>query len=180
MEVIKALPTSLITVNRFLMNQFKEIILLYDEILIYSRYFFKNWEAYINKRLNCMIEICVLLFTLRMSFWNVKNNTFVFTINKIIIQFTNLPKRDGTPNSSLKRSESSRMVMAKSVTMTPRDFPLQYLRVAVSVDKTGRKREYIPFTRNGDLLHIHDDACFRNYYFYLLFNCTTVYYLTMY
>ncbi len=53
-----------------------------------------------------MIEICVLLFTLRMSFWNVKNNTFVFTINKIIIQFTNLPKRDGTPNSSLKRSES--------------------------------------------------------------------------
>lgn len=53
-----------------------------------------------------MIEICVLLFTLRMSFWNVKNNTFVFTINKIIIQFTNLPKRDGTPNRSLKRSES--------------------------------------------------------------------------
>lgn len=119
---VNILPTSLITANRFLMNQFKEIILLYDEILIYSRLFFKNWEAYINKRLNCMIEICVLLFILRMSFWNVKNNTFVFTINKIKIQFTNLPKRDGTPNRSLKRSESftNQPLTLTSVNMTPR------------------------------------------------------------
>ncbi len=112
-----------------------------------------------------------------MSYWNVKNKTFVFTINKIKIQIINSPKRDGTPNHSLKRPESFTNGWQHRLPWCQETF--FYLRVAVSVDKTGWKLEFClylypfhkkwwPVTHTWWCMHQND-------YFYLLFNCTTVY-----